>query len=132
MELLNDLQDFCRDATEADLPCIKEAGLAMALLLQPFAPHISEELWQGLGGQGSAARQTWPAPSPRWLAEDEVEIVVQVNGRVRGRLLAPPSLSEAEAVARARADSRVAPHLEGRAIRKTVFLPGRLLNIVVG
>jgi leucyl-tRNA synthetase len=132
MELLNDLQDFCRDATEPDLPYIKEAGLAMALLLQPFAPHISEELWEGLGGKGSAVRQAWPAPSPRWLAEDEVEIVVQVNGRVRGRLLAPPSLSEAEAVAQARADARVAPHLEGRAIRKIVFLPGRLLNLVVG
>jgi len=132
MELLNDLQDFCRDAAEADLPFIKEAGLAMALLLQPFAPHISEELWEGLGGKGSAARQAWPVPAPRWLAEDEVEIVVQVNGRVRSRLLAPPSLSEAEAVAQARADARVAPHLEGRAVRKIVFLPGRLLNIVVG
>ena len=141
MELLNDLQDFCRDATDPDQPFIKEAGLSMALLLQPFAPHISEELWQGLGGQGSAARQAWPVPSPRWLAEDEVEIVVQVNGKVRarisvpagaGRLLAPPSLSESEAVAQARADARVAPHLEGRAIRKIVFLPGRLLNLVVG
>ena len=132
MELLNGLQDFCRDATDADLPYLKEAGLTMSLLLQPFAPHISEEVWEGLGGKGSALRQPWPVAARRWLEEDEVEIAVQVNGRLRGRLLVPPSLSEAEAVARARADARIAAHLEGRAVRKIIFLPGRLLNIVVG
>ena len=61
-----------------------------------------------------------------------MEIAVQVNGRVRGRLVVPPSLPEAEALARARADANVAAHLEGRPVRKTVYLQGKLLNIVVG
>ncbi|HYS77438.1 MAG TPA: class I tRNA ligase family protein, partial [Candidatus Dormibacteraeota bacterium] len=132
MELLNALQDFVRDEAEGDRPYVKEAGRAMALLLQPFAPHLSEELWASLGGTGSAARQPWPAALARWLVEDEVEIAVQVNGRVRGRLVVPPSLPEAEALARARADANVAAHLEGRPVRKTVYLQGKLLNIVVG
>ena len=132
MELLNALQDFVKDAPEGDLPYLKEAGMAMALLLQPFAPHISEELWESLGGQGSVACQPWPAAAARWLVEDEVEIAVQVNGRLRGRLLVPPSLSKAEALSRARADSHVAAHLEGRSVLKTIYLQGKLLNIVVG
>ena len=132
MELLNALQDFVRDEAEEDRPYVKEAGMVMALLLQPFAPHLSEELWESLGGKGSAVRQPWPAASARWLVEDEVEIAVQVNGRLRGRLLVPPSLTESEALARARADLKVAAHLEGRSVRKTIYLQGKLLNIVVG
>ena len=132
MELLNALQEFVRDEAEEDRPYVKEAGMVMALLLQPFAPHLSEELWESLGGKGSAVRQPWPAASARWLVEDEVEIAVQVNGRLRGRLLVPPSLTESEALARARADLKVAAHLEGRSVRKTIYLQGKLLNIVVG
>jgi len=131
MELLNEAQDFVREITDGDLPFLKEAGLTMALLLQPFAPHISEEIWETLGGQGTAVRQEWPTAAARWLEADEVEIPVQVNGRLRGRLLIPPALSEAEVVSRAREDVNVASHLVGRTIRKTIYLPGRLLNIVV-
>ncbi len=132
MELLNGLQDFVRDGAAGDAPFVKEAGRVMALLLQPFAPHLSEELWEAIGGQGSVARQPWPVADARWLAEDEVEIAVQVNGRLRGRLLVPPSLPESEALRRARADAHVAAHLEGRVVRKTIYLQGKLLNIVVG
>ncbi|HEU5395421.1 MAG TPA: hypothetical protein VFV36_11565, partial [Candidatus Methylomirabilis sp.] len=70
--------------------------------------------------------------SPRWLQEEQVEIPVQVNGRLRARLLVAPSISEAEALSRAQEDARVAAHVQGRAIRKTIYLPGKLLNIVVG
>jgi leucyl-tRNA synthetase len=75
--------------------------------------------------------QRWPAADARWLREDEVEVVVQVNGRVRGRLRVAPSIPEAEALERARADRNVEAHLSGRTIRKTIYLPGKLLNIVV-
>ncbi len=130
MELLNEVQDFARDMTVDDLPYLKEAGLTMALLLQPLAPHISEEIWGGLGGQGSALRRSWPVPSRRWLQEDQIEIPVQVNGRLRGRLLVAATLTETEALSRARAEPKVAAHLEGRSIRKIIYLPGKLLNIV--
>jgi leucyl-tRNA synthetase len=131
MELLNEAQDFAREPAGGDAPYLKEVGRTMALLLQPFAPHVSEEIWSALGGEGSAAEQPWPRADPAWLREEEVEVVVQVNGRVRGRLRASPGLPEDEALARARADARVGSHLQGRSIRKTVYLPGRLLNIVV-
>ncbi|MBI4168572.1 MAG: leucine--tRNA ligase [Acidobacteria bacterium] len=131
MELLNAAQDFERDARDGDDPYLKEAGRAIALLLQPFAPHVSEEIWSALGGAGSAAARPWPAALDPWLKEDEVEIVVQVNGRVRGRLRVTPSVPEAELLARARADGRVSAHLAGRAVRRTIYVPGKLLNIVV-
>jgi leucyl-tRNA synthetase len=131
MELLNTAQEFARDANEEDPPYLKEAARAIALLLQPFAPHISEEFWQALGGTGRASAQRWPEADDFWLREEEVEVAVQVNGRLRGRLRIPPALPEAEVLSRARADGRVGAHLAGRAIRKTIYLPGKLLNIVV-
>ncbi len=131
MELLNAIQEFSRDAGEDDLPYLKEAGRAMALLLQPFAPHASEEIWSGLGGEGRASAHPWPEADIRWLQEEEVEVAVQVNGRLRGRLRVPAALPEQEILLRARTDDRVGAHLAGRAILKTIYLPGRLLNIVV-
>lgn len=132
MELLNEAQEFERGARGADdESCLKEAGVAVALLLQPFAPHIAEELWSLLAGEGTAATQPWPEPLPAFLHEDEVEVVVQVNGRVRGRVRVPSGAAESEVLDRARADPRVASHLEGRALRKTVYVPGKLLNLVV-
>ena len=77
-------------------------------------------------------RSLWEKKEESAFKEDEVEIPVQVNGRLRGRLLIPSSLPETEVVARARQDVNVASHLEGRTIRKTIYLQGRLLNIVVG
>ncbi len=130
MEMLNAMQDFVSEFREGDDPYLKEAARTLALLLQPLAPHMSEELWSRLGGEGSAGRQPWPEARPEWLREDEVEIVVQVNGRLRGHLRAAVSLTEDEAIRRAREDARVEAHLAGRTIRKTIYLPGRLLNIV--
>jgi leucyl-tRNA synthetase len=131
MELTNAVQDFERAARPGDGPYLKEAGRAMALLLQPFAPHVSEELWSLLGGTAAASATPWPEPIPAWLQEDDVEIVVQVNGRVRARLRVPSSATESEVLALARAEAHVAAHTEGRTIRRTVFVPGRLLNLVL-
>jgi len=132
MELLNALLEFIKEPAPGDDPYLKEAGQTLALLLQPFAPHISEELWSLLGGAGSAGRQAWPTADPRWLKEDVIEVVVQVNGRVRGRVRVSSGSSEAEVLARARSDEKVGAHLEGRTLRKTIYIPGRLLNLVVG
>jgi len=131
MELLNAVTDFVRDEREGDAPYLKEAGRTMALLLQPFAPHISEELWESLGGEASVVRQPWPAADPSWLHEDLVEVVVQVNGRLRGHVRVPAAAGETEVAALARGDERIASHLSGKEVRKMIYLPGRLLNIVV-
>jgi len=132
MELLNQVQDHVRDESPADAPYLKEAGRAMALLLQPLAPHISEELWALLGGEGLALQQPWPEADPAWLQEDLVEIPVQVSGRLRGHVRVARDAAETDVVALARGDTRIAVHLEGKPVRKIVYLPGRLLNIVAG
>ena len=131
MELLNEATEFTREEREGDAPFLKEAGRAMALLLQPFAPHVSEEIWEALGGTGSILRESWPVADPGWLREDLVEVVVPVNGRLRGHVRAQAGAGEAEVAALARDDERIASHLSGKEIRKTIYLPGRLLNIVV-
>ena len=131
MELLNEASEFVREECEGDAPFLKEAGRAMALLLQPFAPHISEEIWEALGGQGSVLREAWPVADPAWLREDLVEVVVQVNGRLRGHVRAPVDADEAQVMALATDDERIASHIHGKEIRKTIYLAGRLLNVVV-
>jgi leucyl-tRNA synthetase len=131
MELLNTAQEFARTTRDGELRYLKEVGWAMALLLQPFAPHISEEIWSALGFEGSAGGQPWPEPESGWLKQDLVEIVVQVNGRLRGHLTVPATMPEEEALRLARQDERVEQQLAGRTLRRTIYLPGRLLNIVV-
>jgi len=132
MALLNEMQDFVRDEGPADAPYLKEAGRAMALLLQPMAPHISEEIWALLGGEGLALQHAWPEADPSWLQDDFVEIPVQVSGRLRGHVRVARDAAETDVVALARGDQRIATHLEGKSVRKVVYLPGRLLNIVAG
>jgi leucyl-tRNA synthetase len=131
MQLLNDAAEFARDGRTGDEPFLKEAGTMLALLLQPLAPHVSEELWESLGGDGSVLEQPWPTPDPAWLVEEEIELVVQVNGKVRGHVRLPAGASEAAALERATADPRIASHLAGRTPAKVIYLPGRLLNLVV-
>jgi leucyl-tRNA synthetase len=102
-------------------------------LVAPFAPHAAEELWERLGGDGSVfdgAR--WPAYDPERALADTVEFVVQVNGRVRARLAMARGIAEDEARAAALSDLTVQRWIEGKPVRKTIFVPDRLLNLVVG
>ena len=134
MELLNLatplVQSDAMDAGEAW--AVREAFESIARILCPFAPHVAEELWEQLGFPPFVAETAWPVSDPALLISDEVLLVVQVNGKVRGKLTVPAGLSEDEAIAAARADDKVATHLGDRPVRKTVFVPDRLLNVVVG
>ena len=103
----------------------------ITLLLAPLAPHMAEEAWARLGGVYSVHLQPWPDHDPRLLVEDEVTLVVQINGRVRARLAAPAGLSEREAVDLALAADTVARLLDGRRPRRVVHVPDRLVNLVV-
>jgi leucyl-tRNA synthetase len=100
-------------------------------LIQPYAPHIAEELWERLGHEHLWA-EPWPEADPTQLEGDTFELVVQVNGKVRDRFDVDAGLSEEELVARAKSSPRVQAHLDGRVIRRTIVVPRKLLNFVVG
>jgi leucyl-tRNA synthetase len=135
MELVNALHEFERTSLDGMArpesgALLREAVEATLLLLGPVSPHITEELWAALGHRESLFKQAWPIADPGALTRDEVEIVVQVDGRVRGRLTAGADAQEAEIREMALADGKVLPWLDGRQVAKVVVVPGRLVNIV--
>ncbi|MFZ9683748.1 MAG: class I tRNA ligase family protein, partial [Cephaloticoccus sp.] len=101
-------------------------------VLAPFAPHFCEELWARLGESGSIGTAPWPTYEPKWLQSDECKLVFQVNGKYRGDQLLPNGISQEDAVQAATSHPKVAPHLDGKAIRRVIFVPGKILNLVVG
>jgi len=100
-------------------------------LLAPFAPHIAEELWEQLGGEGSVHVSSWPTYDETYLVESTVTIAVQVNGKLRGTIAAPAGSDEKAATELAHADERIAGNLAGKQIVKTIYVPDKLLNFVV-
>ncbi len=117
---------------------LREAGIAtsplvepLVTMLAPYAPHFAEECWERLGRQGSVMDATWPSYDAARALADEVEMVVQVNGKVRARLALARGAAEADAVGAALAEAAVQRFLEGRQPRKTIFVPDRLVNFVV-
>ncbi|MBK7582322.1 MAG: leucine--tRNA ligase [Myxococcales bacterium] len=113
-------------------PIPRNALEKLTLCLAPFAPHLAEELWEGLGHSASIIDAPWPEFDPALCVDDEVEMAVQINGKVRGRALIARDADEATARSAALQDENVQRHLEGRAIRKVVYVPGRILNLIVG
>lgn len=103
----------------------------LIILLAPFAPHIAEELWQQTGHTGSIHTTTWPKYSEELLVQDTVTVVVQVNGKLRAELKLASDATEEQAISAAKGDERVANNLTNKTIRKTIYLPGRLINFVV-
>jgi leucyl-tRNA synthetase len=109
----------------------REAVEKLVLCLSPFAPHLSEELWERLGHAPSVSNVTWPTFDPGLCIDDVLEIAVQVNGKVRGRAELARDASETSAREAALADPNVTKFIEGRAIKKLVYVPGKILNIIV-
>ncbi|RMG41542.1 MAG: leucine--tRNA ligase [Planctomycetota bacterium] len=101
------------------------------LLLSPFAPHIAEELWEVLGHSQTLAYEPWPEYQEELIAESEIELPIQVNGKVRGRVRVPADADQNTILQRARAEPSVARHLEGKQVVKQIVVPGRLINFVV-
>jgi leucyl-tRNA synthetase len=111
-------------------PALLYAVRSLPILIAPFAPHIAEELWERLGHERSVHLERYLEPDERALSVEEVTLVVQVNGKVRARIAAAASVSEDEALALAFADPNVRAHLDGKELRKHVYVPGKLLNFV--
>ena len=106
------------------------------ILLNPFAPHISSELWERLSAefsdsQGNVTQQSWPAYDERLLIEDEVEIVIQINGKLRDRVKMPIAATEDELKAVALSNPKVQDRIAGKPVRKVIVVPKKLVNIVV-
>ncbi len=109
-----------------------EAVQSLVLLLAPFVPHIAEELWERMGGEYSVHDQAWPVGDPSLAAEDVITLAVQINGKVRGRIVVPATVSQETAREQALAHPNVSRHLEGLTVRKVIYVPGRIVNIVAG
>jgi leucyl-tRNA synthetase len=99
-------------------------------LLSPVAPHLAEELWEKLGHEGTISYETWPAYDEGKLVEDEVEIVVQVNGKVKAKLNVPKDATREEMQEIALSDDAVKEQMDGKTVRKIIAVPGKLVNIV--
>ena len=106
-------------------------GLSLLLLVAPLAPHITEEMWERTGHSGSIHNETLPEWDEEQAAEDEITLVVQVNGRLRDRIQVPASIDEDAAKQSAIGSEKVKAHTDGKTTVKVIYVPGRLVNIVV-
>ena len=107
----------------------------LLILLSPFAPHMAEELWEQLGKkfpgfEGSAHTQTWPTHDESLLVENEIEIVLQINGKVRDKMVVPKDAPREALESAARAHGKFATHLAGKEVVKVIAVPGKLVNFV--
>jgi leucyl-tRNA synthetase len=109
-----------------------EALRTFVTVLSPFAPHHAEEMWAAMGEEYSVHEQAWPGYEEALIQAQEITLVIQVNGKLRDRIEVPADISEEAAKELALSSARVRPHLEGKELRKSVYVPGRLVNLVVG
>jgi len=130
MELLNAINKF-DDASDAGRAVEHEALEAVVIMLSPMTPHICHALWQQLGHETALIDQQWPEFDESALELDMIELVVQVNGKLRGRVAVPADADKAAIEALAIADENVQRFIDGKDIRKVIVVPGRLVNIVV-
>jgi leucyl-tRNA synthetase len=129
MELVNEMYGL-KDQLGDEPGALSSAMATAVTLLSPVAPHICEELWQGLGHAESLAVQPWPTYDEGALVKDEVTLVVQVNGKVRGKFQAANNADKDEVEKTALEQENVAKFIEGKTVRKVIVIPNKLVNIV--
>jgi leucyl-tRNA synthetase len=131
-ELVNELYRLEADLQDpASRPALREALETLVLLMNPFTPHVCEEMWRRLGHAQGLVDQRWPTADEDAAREDELELAVQVNGKVRGRITVGRDAGEEEVRRRALAEPKVAEHVAGKEVVKLVVVPGRLVSVVV-
>jgi leucyl-tRNA synthetase len=133
MELVNVLYgaEEAIARNEVPAPFLADVQRNLVLLLAPFAPYLAHELWEMFGEKGNLLKASWPKFDAELAKEEELEIPVQVNGKLRGRVIVPADATEETVVARALADEKVQAAIAGKQIVKKIYVPGKLLNIVV-
>jgi leucyl-tRNA synthetase len=135
MELFNELSQWNPDpasASDVDVYAVREALESLVLMLAPFSPHVAEELWESLGHKGGLLKSGhWPKADAELARSEELEIPVQVNGKLRSRLLASPEVTEEELRTAALNDEKIRVFTEGHEILKVIVVPQRLVNIVI-
>ena len=111
-------------------PCWDEGLRAIVLMLSPIVPHVCHSLWPLLGGSGDILDAAWPAVDESALARDSIEMVVQVNGKVRAKMDVPASADQDSIEAQAKEQDNVLKFIDGKTVRKVIVVPGKLVNIV--
>lgn len=131
MELVNAIQAFEGKNDPANIPVMREGVESIIRMLAPFVPHFAEEVWEELGHAGGIDGAGWPSYDPDAVVDEELLIVVQVNGKLRGKITVPADADEAAVEAAALADDKIRALLEGKTVRKIIVVPAKLVNIVV-
>ncbi|MEE2822652.1 MAG: leucine--tRNA ligase [Acidobacteriota bacterium] len=131
MELLNFAHEYLDSGEQCDLGLLKEVLETIALLLSPFAPHFCEEIWEIMGHAESLTFTLWPTYEPELAREEDIDIVIQVNGKIRSRFSASPGISKDEMEILAMEDEKTKVYTEGKSIRNIIVVPDKLVNIVV-
>ena len=133
MELVNELSAFQLEGvgSPTEIACFREGLDTVVRLLNPFAPHFTEEVWEKLGHGERLALHAWPEADLAVADEPLVKVVVQVNGKLRGKVRVEKGAPESDVLERARSDSKVEAHLRGKTVSRSIFVPDRLLNLVV-
>jgi leucyl-tRNA synthetase len=132
MELVNAIQSFESRNLPDNATVLREALESVVLMLAPFVPHFAEELWAGLGHTKGLEQAGWPSFDPAAAVDEELLVVVQVNGKLRGKITVSATTAEEEVREAALSDERVLQFIAGRTVRKVIHVPGKLINIVVG
>ncbi|HOQ67491.1 MAG TPA: class I tRNA ligase family protein, partial [Candidatus Atribacteria bacterium] len=136
MELLNEMIDYVRfleekGASSEEKEMLVFASRTLVSLLNPIAPHLSEELWQLLGGKNLLSTESWPTYQEEKMYEEEVEVIVQINGRVRSKVVVSRGASKEEVLAQALQDEKVQSWLNHGEIKQSIYVPDKLINLVV-
>jgi len=133
MELVNELYGVEEKVAQRAIPAslLAQVQRDLVLLIAPFAPYMAHELWEMLGAKGSLLRATWPKYDPALAKEEEIEYPVQVNGKLRSVIIVPADAPKESVLERALADEKIKAAIAGKQVVKVIFVPGKLVNIVV-
>jgi len=132
MELVNAITSLSQKGAPENVAVVREAVETVVRLLAPFVPHFAEELWSELGHAGTLEQAGWPGYDPEATLDEEITVVVQVNGKLRSKLTVAPDAEEEAVKSAALADAKVLPFIEGKSVKKVVYVAGKLVNVVVG